>query len=60
LHKERDQGTIEKKKKRFTLLNNMDYSTSFFFALVKRVREKKLISHLKLSDGRDYFLELQN
>jgi len=38
----------------------MDYSTSFFFALVKRVREKKLISHLKLSDGRDYFLELQN
>ncbi len=31
----------------------MDSSTSFFFALERKVRERKLITHLKLSDGRE-------
>ncbi len=51
LHEERDRGT--KVQTRFTQLNNMDSSTSFFFALERRGREKKLITHLKLSDGRE-------
>ncbi len=51
MHKERDRGT--KVQTRFTQLKNMDSSTSFFFALERKVREKKLITHLKLSDGRE-------
>ncbi len=51
LHEERDRGI--KVQTRFTQLNNMDSSTSFFFALDRKVRERKLITHLKLSDGRE-------
>lgn len=50
-YEERDQGTIV--QTRFTQLNNMDCSTSFFFGLERKVREKKLINHLKLPDGRE-------
>lgn len=51
LYEERDQGAIVRAK--IAQLHNMDTSSKFFFALERKVRERKSIDHLKLPDGRE-------
>lgn len=51
LYEERSRSVFLRGK--YLQLNNMDSSTTFFFSLEKKIREKKNINHLKLSNGKE-------